>query len=186
VRRNLVEAADAERRAIERALHDGVQQDLIALSVRLQLARRVADDDPAAAVRLLDDMSRDVEDALDRVRRLADSVYPSLLSPLGLVEALRAAGHEVDADGIGRLSPAVEAAAYFFCRDAAGSAQASVALRLDADTLVVALELAAPDPDRLAAARQRVDALGGEMDVAPADERVYVSAAIPSGRPSLR
>jgi hypothetical protein len=186
VRRNLVEATDAERRAIERALHDGVQQDLIALSVRLQLARRVADDDPAAAVRLLDDMSRDVEDALDRVRRLADSVYPSLLSPLGLVEALRAAGHEVDAEGMGRLAPEVEAAAYFFCRDAAGSGQASVALRLDADMLVVALELTAPDPDRLTAARQRINAFGGEMDVAPGDGRVYVSAAIPSGRPSLR
>jgi signal transduction histidine kinase len=186
VHHNLVEAADAERRAIERALHDGVQQDLIALSVRLQLARRVADDDPVAAVRLLDDMSRDVEDALARVRRLADSVYPSLLSPLGLVEALRAAGHDVEANGLGRLSPAVEAAAYFFCRDAAGSAAASVALRVDAGTLVVRLELAEPDPDRLAVVRQRIEALGGEMDVAPADGSVYVSAAIPSARPSLR
>jgi hypothetical protein len=186
VQRNVVEAADAERRSIERALHDGVQQDLIALSVRLQLARRVADDDPAAAVRLLDDMSRDVEDALDRVRRLADSVYPSLLAPLGLVEALRAAGHEVDADGIGRLSPEVEAAAYFFCRDAAGTEPLAVTLRFDVDVLVVALELAAADPDRIAAARDRIRAFGGEMDVAPVDGRVYVSAAIPSARPSLK
>jgi hypothetical protein len=61
-----------------------------------------------------------------------------------------------------------------------------VTLRIDADALVVALELAAADPDRLAAARQRIDALGGVMEVAPADERVYVSAAIPSPRPSLR
>lgn len=186
MRRNLVESADAERRAIERALHDGVQQDLIALTVRLQLARRVADDDPAAAVRLLDDMSRDVEDALDRVRRLADSVYPSLLSPLGLVEALRAAGHVVDANGIGRFTPAVEAAAYFFCRDAAGALQATVGLRLDGDTLEVRLELASPDPDRLAAARQRIEALGGQMEVEHAEGRAYVSAAIPSERPSLR
>jgi signal transduction histidine kinase len=186
VHRNLVEAADAERREIERALHDGVQQDLIALSVRLQLARRVADDDPAAAVRLLDDMSRDVADALDRVRRLADSVYPSLLSPLGLVEALRAAGHVVDANGIGRFTPAVEAAAYFFCKDAAGGTPTAVRLDGGGDTLVVGLELACPDPNRLTAARQRIEALGGEMKVEPAEGRVYVSAAIPSARPSLR
>lgn len=186
MRRNLVEAADAERRAIERALHDGVQQDLIALSVRLQLARRVADDDPAAAVRLLDDMSRDVEDALARVRRLADDVFPSLLSPLGLVEALRAAGHDVEADGIGRFSPAVEAAAYFFCRDVAGSLQASVGLRFDDDALVVGLDLPSPDPDRLTSARERIEALGGVMDVQAHEERAYVSAAIPSARPSLK
>ena len=186
MQRNIVEAADAERRSIERALHDGVQQDLIALSVRLQLARRVADDDPAAAVRLLDDMGRDVEDALDRVRRLADSVYPSLLSPLGLVEALRAMGHHVTANGIGRFSPAVEAAAYFFCRDVAGSAEASVELRFDADALVVRLDLATPADDRLTAARQRIEALGGELRVEPAAERAYVSAAIPSARPSLK
>jgi hypothetical protein len=186
VRRNLVEAADAERRAIERALHDGVQQDLIALSVRLQLARRVADDDPAAAVRLLDDMSRDVADALDRVRRLADSVYPSLLSPLGLVEALRAAGHEVVANGLGRFTPAVEAAADVFCQDAAGGAPAAVRLASDGDVLTVGLELASPDPDRLSSARLRIEALGGEMGVESAEGYVYVSAAFPSARPSLR
>jgi len=186
VQRNVVETADAERREIERALHDGVQQDLIALSLRLQLARRVADDDPAAAVRLLDDMSRDVEDALDRVRRLANSVYPSLLSPLGLVEALRAAGHDVDANGIGRFSPAVEAAAYFFCRDVAGAAEARVGLRFKTDALLVGVELAPPDDERLTTARQRIEAIGGEMQVEPAAERVYVSAAIPSARPSLK
>jgi Histidine kinase len=186
VGRKLVEAADAERRAIERALHDGVQQDLIALSMRLQLARRVADDDPAAAVRLLDDMSRDVEEALERVRRLADSVYPSLLSPLGLVEALRAAGHDVEASGIGRFTPAVEAAAFFFCRDAAGNSPAAVRLRADHEAIVIKLELAAPDEERLAEARRRIEALGGGMAVETADGRAYVSAEIPSARPSLR
>lgn len=186
MQRNLVEAADAERREIERALHDGVQQDLIALSVRLQLARRVADDDPAAAVRLLDDMSRDIEDALDRVRRLADSVYPSLLSSLGLVETLRAAGHEVAASGIARLPPAVEAAAYFFCRDVAGTSALSVELRIDDGALVIGFEVPAPDEDRLAAAGQRIDALGGKLRVRRGSGPVYVSAAIPSERPSLK
>jgi hypothetical protein len=131
-------------------------------------------------------MSRDVADALDRVRRLADSVYPSLLSPLGLVEALRAAGHVVEANGIGRFTPSVEAAAYFFCRDVVGGAPAAVRLDGSGDTLVVALELPSADPDRLASARQRIEALGGEMKVEPAKGRVYVSASIPSARPSLR
>ena len=186
MRPNLVEAADAERREIERALHDGVQQDLIAISVRLQLARRVADDDPAAAVRLLDDMSRDVQDALDRVRLLADSVFPSLLAPLGLAEALRAAGHEVRANGIGRLPPSVEAAAYFFCRDLAGATPVTVELHLEGGALVVGLELAAPDADRLAAAGRRIEAFDGELRLRRGEGLVYVSAAIPSERPSLR
>jgi signal transduction histidine kinase len=131
-------------------------------------------------------MSRDIEDALDRVRRLADSVYPSLLSSLGLVETLRAAGHEVAASGIARLPPAVEAAAYFFCRDVAGTSALSVELRIDDGALVIGFEVPAPDEDRLAAAGQRIDALGGKLRVRRGNGPVYVSAAIPSERPSLK
>ncbi|MGZ4333813.1 MAG: sensor histidine kinase [Gaiellaceae bacterium] len=182
--RRLVESADAERRAIERALHDGVQQDLIALSVRLQLLRRLADDDIAAALGVLDDMRSDVHDALERVRALADGVYPSLLEPLGLAEALRAAGIEVEADGLVRGEPAVEATAYFVCRDLCGS-RAAVRLRRAAEVLSLELELDDQDGDRIAAARDRVEAMGGTMTVELRDGVVYVSAEIPE-RPSAR
>jgi signal transduction histidine kinase len=119
-----VSKADSERRRIERALHDGVQQDLIALAVRLQLARRLVVPEPQSAVKLLDAIGRDVREALDRVRTLADGIYPSMLAAAGLPDALRAAGSaagvpvSVDASGLGRLLPDVEATVYFCCRAA--------------------------------------------------------------------
>src|ERR1700733_4164229 len=96
-RARLIKAADEERRTLERALHDGVQQDLIALSVRLQLARRLAATDRQAAFELLDEVAGDVREALERVRALAEAVYPSLLDARGLGEALRQASAGVNA-----------------------------------------------------------------------------------------
>src|SRR5438876_4805643 len=88
-RARVVAAADAERRRIERDLHDGVQQHLVALAVNLQLARQLADSDPEALRSLLDDLTRDVHEALESVRALARQVYPPLLLDRGLAEALR-------------------------------------------------------------------------------------------------
>jgi signal transduction histidine kinase len=119
-----------ERRAVERALHDGVQQDLIALCVRLQLLRQLVEADPAAALVELAELHREAHAALDRVRTLANDVYPSVLDARGLPEALRAAGATVDGEAGGRYPREVEAAAYFFCRDAlAGAADLTVSLR---------------------------------------------------------
>ena len=91
LRARLVAAADNERRTIERSLHDGVQQDLIAFSVRLQLVRRLAVTDVGAATAMLDELGQDVREALDRLRILANEIYPSVLEARGLTEALRAA-----------------------------------------------------------------------------------------------
>ena len=90
-RERLVLAADAERRSIERELHDGPQQHLVALAVNLQLARRLADADPAAAKLLLEEMGRDVRQALDETGKLAHRIYPPLLEAGGLAAALRSA-----------------------------------------------------------------------------------------------
>src|SRR5262249_6447396 len=87
----LLLAADEDRWAIERDLHDGVQQHLISLAVNLQLARTSADDDPAATVVLIEQMRDDVQQALDETMRLAQRVYPSLFERAGLAVALRAA-----------------------------------------------------------------------------------------------
>ena len=76
---------------IERDLHEGVQQHLVALAVNLQLAGRLVDADPAAAKALLDEMARDVQQALDETAQLAQRIYPPLLEAGGLAAALRAA-----------------------------------------------------------------------------------------------
>lgn len=90
-RERLALATDAERSRMERRLHDGVQQRLVALAVAVQLAEKVVDSDPADAKALLADMGRDVEQALDEASFLADRMYPPLLDAAGLAAALRAA-----------------------------------------------------------------------------------------------
>jgi signal transduction histidine kinase len=117
-RRRLVEAQDAERRKIERNLHDGAQQQLIALTIHLALLEESAGN--PAAVRELASAVRDgVRAALDDLRDLARGIYPPLLADQGLVPALRAQARkaslhvEIDADGIGRYQQDAEAAVYF-------------------------------------------------------------------------
>jgi signal transduction histidine kinase len=103
------------RRGFERALHDGVQQQLVALAVNLQLARGLCDSDPAAVGPFLEELARDVHAALDDVRQLGHDIYPPVLTDHGVAEALRAAGVRVEALGVGRHPADVEAAVYFGC-----------------------------------------------------------------------
>jgi signal transduction histidine kinase len=86
-RARVVTAADAERRRIERDLHDGAQQHLVALAVNLRLARELAGTDPDASRAVLEELSNDVRDALDDFRDLAHGIYPPLLVDRGLAEA---------------------------------------------------------------------------------------------------
>lgn len=117
-------AADAERRRIERDLHDGVQQHLVALAVNLQLARELAESDPASGRTLLEEILRDVRLALEHARELASSVYPPLLLDRGLAEALHSAASattipaRVEAAPLDRFPPDVEATVYFCCAEA--------------------------------------------------------------------
>jgi signal transduction histidine kinase len=90
-RERLVVAAHRDRRELERALHRGVQQQLIALAVKLQLLDPMVDDVPPEAKALLDDIARDVQEALDESTQLAERIHPPLLRPNGLAAALRAA-----------------------------------------------------------------------------------------------
>jgi signal transduction histidine kinase len=164
---------DAERRRIERALHDRVQQDLISLAVNLQLARELAGS--ASAKEYLDAASRDVHDALDGVRTIAHDVYPSLLIDRGLAEALLSAARtarvptrvEATED---RYAPEVEAAVYFACVRALaafdGAASATVRVRPEAGKAHFEIDVegahAAPD---LAGVQDRVGAAGGSLTV---------------------
>jgi signal transduction histidine kinase len=117
-RRRLVEAQDAERRKIERNLHDGAQQQLIALTIHLALLEESADD-PAAVRELASAVKDGVRAALDDLRDLARGIYPPVLADQGLVPALQAQARkvalpvEIDADGIGRYPQDAEAAVYF-------------------------------------------------------------------------
>ncbi len=123
-RARIVASGDAERRRVERNLHDGAQQHLVAMAVNLRLARDIIADDPSAAAELLDQLADDVKDTIGELRELAHGIYPPLLADSGLGEALRAAGHRsplavtIGADGLGRYSPEVEAAVYFCCLEA--------------------------------------------------------------------
>lgn len=89
-RKRLLLAADDDRRRIERDLHEGVQQHLVALAVNLQLAGRLVNADPAAAKSLLEEMERDLQQALDETARLAQRLYPSRETG-GLAAVLRSA-----------------------------------------------------------------------------------------------
>ena len=89
-RARVVSAADAERRRIERDLHDGAQQQLVALCANLRLARELAGSDPEQATALLEELGHDIEAALEDLRELAHGIYPPLLADRGLPEALSA------------------------------------------------------------------------------------------------
>ena len=90
-RKRLVVAADADRRWIERDLHEIVRQQLVALAVNLQRTGSCMDAGPAAAKELLEEMTRDVQQALDETAQLAQRIYPALLNAGGLAAALRSA-----------------------------------------------------------------------------------------------
>jgi signal transduction histidine kinase len=117
-RRRLVQAQDTERQRIERNLHDGAQQQLVALNVQLTLLEDAADD-PGEVREITGELRAGLRAALDDLRALARGIYPPLLADQGLSAALHAqAGKaalpvEIEADGIGRYPREAEAAAYF-------------------------------------------------------------------------
>jgi signal transduction histidine kinase len=123
-RARIVASGDAERRRVERNLHDGAQQNLVALAVNLRLARDLVTEDPQAAAEVIDEIAVEVKRTIQELRELAHGIYPPLLADSGLGEALRAAATrsplavDVASDGIGRYSAEIEAAVYFCCLEA--------------------------------------------------------------------
>ena len=123
-RARIVEAGDAARQRIERDLHDGAQQRLVALSLDLKLARSTIDSDPAEAAKMLERASADLDTATGELRELARGIHPAVLSDRGLEEALRALASraplpvELDRLPEQRLPEPVEAAAYFVIAEA--------------------------------------------------------------------
>ncbi len=118
-RQRLVAAQDEERRKLERNLHDGAQQQLVALAVQLKLARTMVDRDPAKAGGMLDSLQEAAGDALEELRDLARGIYPPLLADKGLTAALESQARKavvpttVEGEDIGRYPRDVESAVYF-------------------------------------------------------------------------
>jgi signal transduction histidine kinase len=123
-RRRIVDAQDTRARKLERDIHDGAQQQLVALSVKLRLAGTVLDRDPEKARAILAEVQGEANDALETLRDLARGIYPPLLADAGLEPALTAQARKstipvtVHADGIGRYARATEAAVYFSVSEA--------------------------------------------------------------------
>ncbi len=122
--RRLVTAQDQERRRLERNIHDGAQQQLVALSVKTRLARDLTPRDPGKAAEMLTQIDAEIQTTLEDLRDLARGIYPPLLVDKGLGAALDAQARRspvptsVESDGIGRYPPEVEAAVYFSCLEA--------------------------------------------------------------------
>ena len=164
---------DRERRRIEEALHDGIQQDLAATVVALELAQGLLDSNPAAARRALEELAAQVEEALDRVRALAGTVYPSILPARGLTDALRSL--DVETADLQRYPLEIEEAVFFSCRALRSRAARA---RVWSDGAALRLELlgvTAVKGDELSHARERIAAVGGQLDLSGG----RVSAAVP-------
>jgi signal transduction histidine kinase len=185
-RQRLVKAQDEERRRLERNIHDGAQQQLVALAMKLGLAGRFVDQDPEQAKSLLDQLKLEAQDALDDLRDLARGIYPPLLSDQGLPAALEAQIRkatlpvELEADGVGRYSQDAEAAVYFCVLEAlqnvtkyAEASRASVRLGAPEGALTFEVEDdgAGFDPQArgygtgLQGMADRLAALGGELAI---------------------
>jgi signal transduction histidine kinase len=183
----ILATADDERRRIERDIHDGAQQRLVALRIKLELTEELVARDPESGLAKLHTLGAEIEETLEELRSMARGVYPALLTDAGLAEALRAAAlrapvaAEVRSDGVRRYAPEVESAVYFCCLEALQNAAKHAR---DATLITISLEHddalrfevrddgAGFDPDSASAGaglknmRDRVGALGGEVTVA--------------------
>jgi signal transduction histidine kinase/plastocyanin len=123
-RRRIVEAGDVERRRLERDIHDGAQQHLVALSMKLRRAQDLSEKDPVQAQALLEELQTDTGDTLRSLRDLARGIYPPVLTDRGLAVALEAHARrcpipvEVNARDVGRYPSNIEAAVYLCCSEA--------------------------------------------------------------------
>ena len=168
-RKRLVLASDTESRAIERRLHDGLQQQLVALAVELQHASALAERDAEEAKTLLDKMSSDLQGALDEAGRLAERIHSPMLEQEGrLAVALRAAAvtagvhADVEVAAGSSYPPEVVRTVFLGWLEALehpGPAPPAVTVREEEDILVFDI-VSSAELDRL---RDRVEALGGRL-----------------------
>jgi signal transduction histidine kinase len=200
-RARIIAAADAERRRIERDLHDGAQQRLVALSLTLGMAESRLAGDPQAAAPLIAQAREEAALAVKELRELASGIHPALLSERGLGPALEALGTRAPVpttvDGVPafRLPPEVESAAYFVTAEAltnvakyAGATSATVSLAIEHGRLLLIIRddgAGGADPSTgsgLRGLRDRVEALDGQLHIdSPPGLGTTLIAEIPLG-----
>jgi signal transduction histidine kinase len=200
-RAGVVDAADAERRRIERDLHDGAQQRLVSLAKNLGLARAEFDDLPDPARRVIAEAHEEAKEVLAELRHLARGLHPAILEDRGLDAALSGIASrapvpvKVRVDVPERASPTVEAVAYFVVSEAlaniakhAGASRAGVAVRRDGDMLRVTVTddgAGGANPSRgtgLAGLAQRVRSVDGVLSVSsPPGGPTTITAELPCG-----
>lgn len=172
-RARLLLAADADRRSIERALHDGVQQDLIGLAADVELASAAIEADPTAATEHLEDVRRGLRHALEETRTLAHRIHPALEAG-GLGPALRLAAASADVRTRIDVTPAMSlpteivAALYFCCLDLlqrAERAATTIAIRERDDGVVFEIVADGELDGTSSSLRDRVEALGGTLEI---------------------
>jgi len=184
--KRLVAAQDHERRRLERNIHDGAQQQLVALAVKARLTRTLTERDPAKAAEMLSQIEAETHAALEDLRDLARGIYPPLLADKGLPAALEAQARKssipvtVETDGVDRLPQEIEAAVYFSALEAlqntakyADASRASVTLHRTNGSVsfTVTDDGRGFDPDAtgygtgLQGMADRLGALDGELEV---------------------
>jgi signal transduction histidine kinase len=181
-RARIVEASIAERRRLERNLHDGAQQRLITLSLHLRMAQECLRQDAAAAESLLEGVGEDLKLALEELQELARGLHPAILSDRGLLPALQSLANrapflvEITAEAPARLPEAAEAAIYYVVAESltnaakhSGASEACVTLSSTADNVSVEIRdngSGAVDLSKGTGVRglaDRVEALGGTL-----------------------
>jgi signal transduction histidine kinase len=195
-----VAAEDRERQKIERDLHDGAQQRLVAVRVKLGLAAgRMEERDPAGA-EVIRGLGDDVDATIDDVRAFAQGIYPPLLARTGLGEALRAMSRTaalptvVRTPRLGRYRPEIEMTVYFCCSEALqnvakhapGAREVTISvwegggLHFEVENDGSGFDVSAnPYGTGLGNLRERLTALGGEMAVASSPAGTKISGSIP-------
>lgn len=189
-RRRLLLAADAERRSIERALHDGVQQELIGLAADVERASAAIETDPQAATEHLEEIRRGIRHVLDQMRTVANRIHPALDAG-GLGPALRfaAAGAGVPTRvdvAVGASVPSeIVAAVYFCCLEVVGvvdGVTTTIAVRELGDALSFEIaadgEVGTSGPEL----RDRVEALGGSLVIRTEAARTVWAGSVPLRR----
>ncbi|GAC1484048.1 MAG: hypothetical protein PVSMB9_09930 [Candidatus Dormibacteria bacterium] len=202
-RMRLVAAQESERRRLERDLHDGVQQELVALIAKLRLARNQLQRDPQLATETLADLQGGIQRALTDLREVAHGIHPAVLSSQGLVEAVETMagrmpiGVRVQADGQirnSRYAPEIEGAAYFVVAEGlanvlkhSGAGQATVLIAAENSHLNLEVsddghgfDAGAVGDSGLRGLRDRVEALGGTLGIDSRPNGTRLRASLPA------
>ena len=206
-RTRLVQAQENERRRLERDLHDGIQQELVVLIAKARLARNQLDRDPSLAATTLAELQSSAQHALADLRSLARGIHPAVLSSRGLVEAVDAmaarmpVGVRVDTEPSvreARYAPEIEGAAYFVVAEGlanvlkhSAATEATVTISANDSWLRVAVsddghgfDQGAVRESGLRGLRDRIAALGGQVEIESRQSGTRLAAALPTANGS--